>query len=209
MAREHVLDPNAIRPWYFRSVKFTALIGLPLATGGMILSDKIIVRLYGIQFAPAIMAFAILIWDTPLLMYTSICGNFTTAMKIESRAAWVYGSEGLFNILMNLLLIPYYGILGASVVTVATEFVGTVMFYRIFRRKLGPGLGLNSMFRLVLSVTVMGIFVYLLRDIPLFILIPLSACVYFIMIGITRTLNAEEKGLLVSSFQKIRKAFVR
>ena len=93
MAREHVSDPSYVHSWYSRSVKFIALIGFPLAVGGTLLADKLILLFYGPMYMPSILALAVLIWDTPLLMYTSICGNFTTAMKTEKKAAWVYGSE--------------------------------------------------------------------------------------------------------------------
>lgn len=88
LAREHAQDPASIRPWYFRSVKFIALIGLPIAAGVMILSGKSSPSCTCRDFAPAILALAILIWDTPLLMYTSICGNFTTAMTLENAPRW-------------------------------------------------------------------------------------------------------------------------
>jgi O-antigen/teichoic acid export membrane protein len=205
MAREYVLDPKAIRPWYFRSVKFIALMGLPLATGGMILADKIIPFLYGKDFYPAILAFAILIWDTPLLMYTSICGNFTTAMKKEAVVAWIYGSEGLFNILMNLLLIPRYGILAASTVTVATELVGAILFYRLFRRELGAGLGFTSMTRLGFSVVLMGVAVSMLRDMNIFFLVPVGVVLYGLLIWALNVLTPEEQNLLANSFQRVKK----
>jgi len=47
LAHEHATDPNRVRPWYCRSVRFLLFIGLPLAVGGSLLSDKIIQYLYG------------------------------------------------------------------------------------------------------------------------------------------------------------------
>jgi len=204
MAREYVTNPETIRPWYFRTVKFIMLFGLPLAAGGMVLSDKIILRLYGETFTPAILAFAILIWDTPLLMYTSICGNFSTAMKQEKKSAWVYGLEGVFNIILNLLLTPRYGILAASLITVATELLGTILFYNIFRRALGPGLGLSSMLRMALSVGLMSVAVYLLRDLNVFILVGIGAVVYIALIWFTRTLTPEDTQVLNAAVSKVR-----
>ena len=209
MAREHVNDPKSIEPWYFRSVRFIALIGLPLAVGGMVLSDKLIRYLFGNDFELAILAFAILIWDTPLLMYTSISGNFTTAMKIEKKAAWVYGCEAIFNILMNLLLIPRYGLLAASVVTVATEFVGMVMFYRIFRKEFGPGLGSASLLKMVISTFVMGAAIFLLREINIFILVLIGFVIYIVTIWILRVLTPVEVELLFNLLKRLKSVIMR
>lgn len=209
MAREHVNDPKAIEPWYFRSVRFIALIGLPLAVGGMVLSDKLIPYLYGNDFEPAILAFAILIWDTPLLMYTSICGNFTTAMKNEKKAAYFYGCEAIFNIFMNLLLIPRYGLLAASVVTVATEIVGTVMFYRLFRREFGPGLGSASLLKMVISTMVMGAAIFLLQEINIFIQVLIGLVIYIFTVWILKVLTPVEVELLFNMVKRLKSAIMR
>jgi O-antigen/teichoic acid export membrane protein len=209
MAREYVTNPDTIRPWYFRTIKFIMLFGLPLAAGGTVLADKIILRLYGDTFTPAILAFAILIWDTPLLMYTSVCGNFSTAMKQEKKSAWVYGIEGVFNIILNLLLTPRFGILAASLITVATELLGTILFYNIFRRALGPGLGLSSMLRMALSVGLMSAVVFLLRDLNVFILVAAGAVVYIALIWITRTLTPEDTQVINAAVAKVRAKFSR
>ena len=209
MAREHVLDPKSVQPWYFRSVRFIAFIGLPLAVGGTVLADKIILLLYGNDFALAILAFMILIWDTPLLMYTSICGNFTTAMKIEKQAAWVYGCEAVFNILLNLLLIPKYGILAASVVTVATEFVGTILFYRIFRREFGPGLGASSLTRMGAALLLMGGAVFVLRSYSILISILLGALVYVLLVWLFKVFTPEEQALLFGMVKRLWASFQR
>jgi O-antigen/teichoic acid export membrane protein len=209
LAREHAQDPSSIRPWYFRSVKFIALIGLPIAAGVMILSGKIIPFLYGRDFAPAILALAILIWDTPLLMYTSICGNFTTAMTLEKRAAMVYGAEAVFNILLNLVLIPRFGYLGASVVTVATELVGAILFYRMFRREFGPGLGGSAMLRMFLAMTLMGVLVYLSRELNIFLVTIGGAALYVFCVWFMRVLTPDELDLLASLARRLKAKILR
>ncbi len=175
----------------------------------MVLSDKLICYLFGNDFDLAILAFAILIWDTPLLMYTSICGNFTTAMKIEKKAAWVYGCEAIFNILLNLLLIPRYGLLAASVVTVATEFVGTVMFYRIFRKEFGAGLGSASLLRMIISSVIMGAAIFLLRGINIFVLVLIGLVVYLVISWVLRVLTPVELELLFNMFKRIKAMVLR
>lgn len=111
--------------------------------------------------------------------------------------------------LMNLLLIPRYGILAASLVTVATELVGAIMFYRIFRREFGPGLGLTSMLRMGLSVGIMSILLYLLRGWNTFLLVAIGAGSYALSILLTRTLDAEEQGMLIHAAQRIAGKLLR
>ncbi|MBZ0297811.1 MAG: flippase, partial [Anaerolineae bacterium] len=168
MAREHAKDPNAVRPWYYRTVKFMGFLGLPLAVGGMLLSDQIIHLLYGDAYAPSFLIFAIIVWDTPILMFTSLCGNLTTAIKREHSAMFVYAAVGGFNLIANLVMIPRYGVLAAAVTTIGSDLVGAALFYLLFRRAFGAGLNLKSWIRLAISAALMGVLIAALRGLPVY-----------------------------------------
>jgi O-antigen/teichoic acid export membrane protein len=197
LAREHALNPEAVRPWYYRSVKIMLFIGLPLAVGGMILSHQVITTLYGAEYSPAAISFLVIVWDLPILMYSSFCGNLTTAIKREGAAARIYGSLGIINVILNLLLIPRFGIVGASFATVLTDLVGAAQFYFLFRREFGAGLGLNKLLRLVLAAVFMGVVVFVLRDFNLFVTIIIGAVSYLLIVWLTGAFSLEERGLLV------------
>jgi O-antigen/teichoic acid export membrane protein len=196
LAREHAHDPETVLPWYYRVTKFMLFLGLPLAVGGMLLADKIIVLLYGTEYAPAAIAFAILIWDTPLLMYTALCGNLTTAIKKEQRAMTVYLSLAALNLVLNLIFIPTYGLVAASITTVAAELTGAILFYLFFRREFGAGLGFQHMVRLAIAALLMGFVVYLLRDYSLLINIGVSGIFYLVVVWLIGALTVEERAML-------------
>ncbi|HEX2908934.1 MAG TPA: flippase [Phototrophicaceae bacterium] len=196
LAREHAQNPKSILPWYYRSTKFMAFIGLPLAVGGTLLADKIIRLLYGADYAPAAIAFAILIWDTPLLMYTALCGNLTTSIKKERYSMLFYVSLAALNLILNLIFIPQYGIFTAAVTTVSAELTGALLFYRFFRREFGEGLGFKHMVRLVIAAGLMGVVVYLLRDYHLLINVTVSSVFYLVVVWLIRALTPEERDYL-------------
>lgn len=196
LAREHARDPEVVRPWYYRSVKFMVFVGLPLAVGGMLLADRIVALLYGPDYAPAAVAVAILVWDTPLLMYTALCGNLTTAIKREHTAMRIYLAVGLFNVVMNLALQPLFGMIAASVITVGSETVGVLLFYILFRREFGAGLSFNHLFRLGVSAGLMGLLIIALRDLPLLLNVPISAGAYLILVVVTGALTVQERQMI-------------
>lgn len=196
LAREHARDPNVVRPWYYRTVKFMVFVGLPLAVGGTLLADRLVILLYGPDYAPAAIALAILVWDTPLLMYTALAGNMTTAIKREHTAMRIYLAVGGFNVVMNLLLQPWFGMIAAAVITVASETVGAALFYILFRREFGAGLGLNHLLRLAISAAVMGIVLLLLRTLPLLILVPVGAAAYLVLVVVTGALTIQERQMI-------------
>ena len=80
---------------------------------------------------------------------------------------------------------------------VATELTGAILFYVLFRREFGAGLNLKHSLRLVLCVAVMGIVVYLIRDLNLLIVVAVGAVSYLGAVWLTKALTEEEKELLV------------
>jgi O-antigen/teichoic acid export membrane protein len=202
LAREHSLNPENVRVWYYRSFRFLLFTGLPIAVGGTILADKLIPFLYGKQFQAASIAFAILVWDTLLLMYTSLGGNIAQAIKREVEAARIFGAEAVMNLLMNLILIPQYGMIAASFTTVATELIGALLFYRLFRREFGAGLDMKHSLRMAFCAGLMGVPLLALHNTSMFVLIPLGGVIYIAAIWLTNALTPEERAIVVGLFQR-------
>ena len=112
----------------------------------------------------------------------------------------------IFNILLNLYLIPRYGILAAATVTLGTELVGAILFYRIFQLETNSTLTWRPVVRLLFSGLAMGLVVFLLRDFNLIFNIAFGTAVYFVMIILTRFLTREEQASILKSFLKIKSA---
>ncbi|MDO8578302.1 MAG: hypothetical protein Q7R50_03885, partial [Dehalococcoidales bacterium] len=90
--------------------------------------------------------------------------------------------------------------IGASFATVATE-LSALSIVLIWSSKIGYGISwrktLDGLARVLVSGTVMGLFVYYLRDlIMLWVLIPISALLYFIVLFIIKGIDSEDRLLL-------------
>lgn len=203
LAREHASHPETIHPWYYSSVRVMLAIGLPAALGGMLLADKIIVLLYGHENLPAYIALMIIIWDLPFLMYTSFCGNMTTSIKREGGAAWIYGTLGVINIIMNVMLGPRFGMIGAAFATVLTDVTGAMLFYVLFRREFGSGLNFKRLLRAVASTAVMGVVIYAIRDWNMFAVIAVGGITYLLLIWLLRVFSPEELAQMMRLLQRL------
>lgn len=129
-------DPDATARWYARSLRLIVITGLPIAAGAALLAYPALLFVYGADYGAAALSLRILAWDVPLLMLTSFCGNMTTVTGTERAAARIYGINAIANIALNAVAIPFAGIHGAAIVTVATDLIGAIQFYRLFRHKL-------------------------------------------------------------------------
>ncbi len=203
LSRLYASDPETVRPWYYRTVKVMMILTFAFAIGGTILADKMIVFLYGPDVLPAAVAFGILTWYLPFHFYTSFAGVLAVTMQREGRGSQIFAFEGVLNIVLNLLLIPPLGIIGASIATVLTMLAGSWLFYILFRRALGPGLDLRRLPRLAVAGIIMGIVVWFLRDTNLFVAIIGGGLVYTVMVFVLGAISPQETAFITAVFRRI------
>jgi O-antigen/teichoic acid export membrane protein len=201
LSREYAQNPDAVTPWYYQAVKMMMFLGLPIAVGGMLTADKII-GLYQTEIAPAALLLAILVWDIPLVLYHSFCGNMAVSVKREGGAARIFALMGILNLLLNLFLVPRFGVIGAVFSTLLTDIFGAAQFYFLFRHAFGAGLGFTKLLRLAIAAGIMGVVVFVLRDLNFFILAALAGVVYLTLVWVSGAFTHEERTRLVGFVAK-------
>ena len=197
LARQHVNDPESVKGWYYNSVRFMMMLTLPIAVGGALLNREII-SIFGEEYLPASFAFALLIWDLPFVVFHGFSGFVTASIKRESAAARIHVTIGVGNVILNALLIPRFGLVGACLATVLTDMAGAFLFFFLFRKELGNGLGKRQVIPIALSTIVMGMVVSILRGQSVFLIIPVSAIIYGIMIWATGAVTTAERQQIFS-----------
>jgi PST family polysaccharide transporter len=113
-------DPERMRARGRRFIAALLAVGFPLAVAGAFLAP-LLIRLFGADYAPAAPALTILMVDVSLSYFHIGLGRALVAWDRERdyMAALVGGAVA--NVVLNLLLIPPYGIVGAAVATMLSE----------------------------------------------------------------------------------------
>ena len=204
LSRTFVNDPVHVERWYHRSVKLIMVSSLPIAVGGMLVAFPLIQFLYTDEFLPSALALQMLIWDVPLLMFTSFCGNMTTVIGEERAAARIYGINAVANVLLNLYSIPRFGLVGASLVTVVTDFIGALQFHFLLRRKLNLPNMTWVFLRTLLASFLMGVVVWLVDGLHLVWVIGLGVLVYVGLVLGLRLLDETEWTMILRLVRKLR-----
>jgi len=197
LSRTYVEDPAQVERWYRGSTKFMLLVSLPMAVGGMIVAQPLIEFLYTSEFLPSGLALQILIWDVPLLMFTSFCGNMTTIVGEERAAARIYTINAIANVLLNLYAIPRFGLVGAALVTVTTDLIGALQFHFLLRRKLKMPDMRSIVVRIAIASGLMGAAIALLGEGNMFALIGLGVALYAALILALRVVSDDERALIM------------
>ncbi|MCR5295147.1 MAG: flippase [Lachnospiraceae bacterium] len=110
------------------------LYGSFLQSIGMALFADLIIRiLYGADYMPAVPALRIVVWYCTF-SYIGSVRNIWLLSNNKQRYLWMINLAGaLANVLLNLLLIPGYGIIGASTASLITQFFTNVIVGFIFK----------------------------------------------------------------------------
>jgi O-antigen/teichoic acid export membrane protein len=105
------------------------------------------------------------------------------------------------NLVLNLVLIPPYGYLGAAAASTITEVALFMGGWWLLRRHLASLAVVGSIARVLASAAIMGIVVYLIRSWPPAVVIVLGAAVYVVALLGLRALNPEEWSIVRSGFR--------
>lgn len=98
-----------------------AVIGIPLVTGGMMLAEPIMRIVFGSAYAGGSLALRILLPSIGFIFLHAVAGSTLVALG-RVKLEWGIMSLGaVLNILLNIVLIPRYGIVGAAWATLASE----------------------------------------------------------------------------------------
>ena len=112
---------------YFKSVLIAFLLALPLLLLANLFPKEILGFLFGMEFTRAASAFSVLGLSLVLFFVNALPGNIIQSSKrLTSFLPWAFFNT-LFNIALNLFLIPRFSLLGAAYAILITEAVGFVI----------------------------------------------------------------------------------
>jgi O-antigen/teichoic acid export membrane protein len=107
-----------------------------------------------------------------------VFGYALIARERQASALWLNVTALAFNVGLNFLLIPRYGIVAAAIVTVASELVILVGSYPLMRRYFNFFPVPRTLVPALAVAAAMGGLLWLLDGLPLPVLVPLGAVFY-------------------------------
>lgn len=157
LSRTFLQDKEAFQNTVLRSFSLTSVFSIPIGVGGTFLALPIINLLFGPEYQNSVPAMQILAWSAMLVI---LRGTFRQALNAAGHQTLDLRSAGisvLVNLMVNLLLIPRFGILGAATATVISEFVWLTTAWYLFSRNVAPINLLGFLFQPCLAAIVMAL----------------------------------------------------
>jgi len=210
MSKFYVSSDQYLGFMYERSFKYLMAIAIPIGVGTTVLGEDLVSLVYGPAFAPSTIALQILIWSESLIFINSAFGYLFNSINRQMIVAKQTMLAAGLNILLNLFLIPQYSYIGASSATVATQFF-SFLFLLYIASKEGYGLPRNmiaSLAKILVACLAMVLFIRGFDQLPVPLLIVISAIIYFFLIIILRVVDKVDiqmAGQLLSGIRIPRK----
>jgi O-antigen/teichoic acid export membrane protein len=192
LSRQASSDPASLDRVYDRILRYLLVSGLPIAVGGSILADQIILLIGGEAYRQAIDVFRILILVSPLMFVTEYLGYIVLIRGEEKKAARSVMISTAVNVIANILFIPVYGMMAAAVITVITEIVLVIQYILVLRHGVHFD-RLRSVIQPLIAVALMGLAVLLARIyLPLLANVAVGAIVYLPALIALKVIGQEE-----------------
>ncbi len=109
-----------------RALKALTFVGMPLTVGGVLLSRPLMGLLFGSQYMASGPAFAVLAISLIFYFVMRPCLNLL-AVKNPIILTYIFLAIFLANVVMNFLIIPRWGLMGAAVVSTACEVLLAIL----------------------------------------------------------------------------------
>jgi O-antigen/teichoic acid export membrane protein len=158
-------------------IKLTLLAGLPIAIGGTILGPKIIQLVYGKAYSASGVVFMILSWFAAVNLSGFAASYSLVSSDRQGAYLKIMVSAAIFNLLLNLTVVPFAGYVGTAAVLLATETLILVASLAVIASFIKlPDLSVFA--RPLGAALVMGITLLVLIRLNVLLLIPIAFVVY-------------------------------
>lgn len=115
-------------------LKLLFVISLSISIFFAFSSEIIINFLYGSEYKLSVFALQISIWTGVFVFWGVAAGNMLVIENLNKHNL-IKSIQGLFlNVILNLVLIPKYGINGAAIATLISQFYASYFYYLFFKK---------------------------------------------------------------------------
>ena len=153
-------------------------LAMPIAVGSFLLAPRIFGVMYGSGFDRGVLAYLLVTPLTPIRMLGNTLGTALTAADRQTPRTVAVGVAAGVNVVLNLILIPRWGLFGAVASTIVTETGLFTAYVLMLRRVIGPSCLVSAVAIPGMACVPMALSIVLLFDAPLAVILVAAGCVY-------------------------------
>ena len=153
-----------------RALSYSLILAIPVFTGGILLGDRLLYFFYGAEFVKGYPILIILLLVQILNVFQFFFTMYLGALDYQKASFKLTAVATTANILLNLLLIPVIGIMGAAIATMVTMGLNAVLARRVLSQVMTIRIEHESILNILKASFILALFVGSYR-----LFIPLSS----------------------------------
>jgi len=190
-----VHDKEKLHYVFHQGIKYLLLISLPIVVGISILAQDIVIGVFTTEYLNSILPLQILMVGIVFGFLNMHFGALLNACNRQVSQTTLVGIVMIINIILNIILIPKFGAVGAAIAAVGGNVVLSLLTIFIIPRitKINFTFLIKAVVQIGVAVGVMGFVVWYTNIYINFVsAIVLGAVVYPVMLFVTRGVTKEQ-----------------
>jgi O-antigen/teichoic acid export membrane protein len=178
------------------SMKYYLILTIPAAIGMSILSKELLlvlttpeIALQGYLITPFVCLGAL------FMGIYGIINNFIILEKKTKILGNIWILVAIFNIVFNIMIVPYFGIIGAALVTLICYLFAFLVTATYSRKRFKLPFDIKDLSKIVISSVIMGIFVKIANPsglINILVVILIAVAIYFVLLFLLKGIVKKE-----------------
>jgi O-antigen/teichoic acid export membrane protein len=204
MSKLYKSSLESLKLVYERSLKYMLILSIPIGVGITVLASRIVLQVFGVEYEASAIALQILVWNTVLIYTNSAFSFLLYSIDRQTTVVKVMVVTVIANVTLNIILIPAYSYVGASIAAVLSN-LATLLMLGFILANTEYRLGLNSLknaAKALVSCLAMFVFIRFASSINLFLLVLISALIYFSVLYIVKGFDKQDVAILKSLFTR-------
>jgi O-antigen/teichoic acid export membrane protein len=203
-------DTAGLKNGYVNSTRYLAFISFPIGIGGAVLSTPLIELAYGSEYLGSAIPAQIILLFNSFGAVSRASSSILYGTEEQSFILKWGGIIAIFNILLDLFLIPRYGAIGAAIANSTAQMGGVAGGALYINKEFGIRYPLKSVIKILASSLFMGIFTYTIYIsfngyTGMILSITLSPLIYIFSLLIIGAVEMEDRKLIYKLLERIRK----
>jgi len=200
-----ISDKDRLRSTVLTVLKLTLFASLPLTIFIFIFADKITWLIFGEAFSRSTIALQIQILGLTLLFLLSIFESLFVILKRQHQLIVVVGSGLFLSLILNIILAPRYGYVGASLITLISGIVMFIVSVHMLSDFFEGYSLIKVMYRPILAASVTTFVLYVIPAFHNMVLASVGLLIIFIlMLFILNAFSHKEILFMKAVGQKLR-----
>lgn len=196
MSKSFVKDQQVLKDLFDRTFRYLVILAIPIVVGVFLLASRIISFIYKGGFENAALALKILIWAEAFVFVNYLCGHLLNMIDKQKIFTKIVVVTTIFNVVLNLILIPKYSYTGAGVATLLSEALIFILMYHFVKKHFIKITLWGIVWRPIFASLLMAIVILNVDFLPLWYVVPIGTISYFLCFSLLGGFNRQDRDIL-------------